>query len=675
MAAQSGNGVSSLPEKVGGAGGMVVHHQHHRGQQQWYPPQQQHHHHHQMDERDAFMSWLRGEFAASNAIIDALCHHLRMMGEPGEYEGVIGCIQQRRCNWNSVLYMQQYFSVAEVVYAFQQVESRKHRRGFDGGGFKGRRTGGGGRFFTRNEGFRDGRESESHNYTADNKDSNVTGSEKLDWADKEAGTKQADKKGTEYPERPESNSLTKSSESSQSGDLQIEANKDDKCDANSDGSCGVENECNSTQVPNGKQNLTITPKTFVGKELCDGKMVNVVDGLKLYEKLLSDSEVSKLVTLVNELRAAGKSGQLQGQTFIVSKRPMRGHGREIIQLGAAPGADFTENEAPAGISKDRKIEPIPVLLQDIIDSLTSKNVFSVKPDSCMIDIFNEGDHSQPNMWPHMVGRPICVLFLTECEITYGKVIESDHRGDYRGCLRLTLEPGSLLVMQGLSADLAKHALPSIRKQRILVTLTKSQLEKTVFGNGPRGPTFAGGPPAAHRGSCPPPSKSSNHSLRPSSAPRHYNSPAPASNVILPPPGPVACPPPNGIQPIYVSTPVPPPPMPFPAPPAPVGWVAPHPRNPPPRVLVPGTGVFFPPCSGNQPNHSLVPPTPSPTTNGPSKEGVPPPPGNGNGGGPGMSSGGDISTPASEVGGGGGDGQKKVEEVNGNAEGSEGVTHE
>ncbi|RAL48058.1 hypothetical protein DM860_017849 [Cuscuta australis] len=668
MATQSGNAVSSLPEKAGGAGGMVMHHQHHMGQQQWYHPP----HHHQMDERDAFMSWLRGEFAASNAIIDAMCHHLRMLGEPGEYEGVIGCIQQRRCNWNSVLYMQQYFSVAEVVYELQQVEYRKHRRGFDGGGFKGRRTGGGGRFFTRNEGFRDGRESDSHNYTSDNKDSNVTGSEKLDSADKEAGTKQADKKGTEYPERPESNSLTKSLESSQSGDLQSEANKENRCDANSDGSCGMENECNSTQVPNGKQNLTITPKTFVGKELCDGKMVNVVDGLKLYEKLLSDSEVSKLVTLVSELRAAGKSGQLQGQTFIVSKRPMKGHGREIIQLGAAHGADVTESEAPAGISKDRKIEPIPVLLQDIIDSLTSKHVFSVKPDSCMIDIFNEGDHSQPNVWPHMVGRPVCVLFLTECEITYGKVIETDHRGDYQGCLRLTLAPGSLLVMQGLSADLAKHALPSIRKLRILVTLTKSQLEKTVSGNGPRGPTFAG-PPAAHRVSCPPPSKSPNHSFRPS-APRHYNSPAPASNVIPPPPAPIACPPlpPNGIQPIFVSTPLPSPPMPFPAPPAPVGWVAtPHPRNPPPpRVLVPGTGVFFPPGSGNPPNHSLVP-TPSPT-NGPSKEDVAPPPGNNNGG-LGMSSGGDISTPVSEV--GDGEGQKKVEVLNGNAESSEGVTNE
>lgn len=39
----------------------------------------------------------------------------------------------------------------------------------------------------------------------------------------------------------------------------------------------------------------------------------MVDGLKLYEELFDDSEVSKFVSLVNDLRAAGKRGQLQGK--------------------------------------------------------------------------------------------------------------------------------------------------------------------------------------------------------------------------------------------------------------------------------------------------------------------------------------------------------------------------
>lgn len=126
MAMPSGNVV--LPDKMqfpsggsggvggaGGGGGVGEIHQHYH--RQWFP-----------DERDGFISWLRGEFAAANAIIDSLCHHMRIVGGPGEYDNVIGCIQQRRCNWNPVLHMQQYFSVAEVIYALQQVAWRRQQR-------------------------------------------------------------------------------------------------------------------------------------------------------------------------------------------------------------------------------------------------------------------------------------------------------------------------------------------------------------------------------------------------------------------------------------------------------------------------------------------------------------------------------------------------------------------
>ena len=117
MAMPSGNKVISdkmqFPSSGGGGGSEI--HQHHYCP--WY-----------MDERDGFISWLRSEFAAANAIIDSLCHHLRSLGDPYEYDTVIGTIQQRRCNWNQVLLMQQYFSVADVVYALQQVALRRQQR-------------------------------------------------------------------------------------------------------------------------------------------------------------------------------------------------------------------------------------------------------------------------------------------------------------------------------------------------------------------------------------------------------------------------------------------------------------------------------------------------------------------------------------------------------------------
>lgn len=122
MTMPSGNVVLSdkMQYPSGGGGGAVAGGEIHQNPRQWFP-----------DERDGFISWLRGEFAAANAIIDSLCHHLRAVGEPSEYDMVIGCIQQRRCNWTPVLHMQQYFSVAEVIYALQQVAWRRQQRYYD----------------------------------------------------------------------------------------------------------------------------------------------------------------------------------------------------------------------------------------------------------------------------------------------------------------------------------------------------------------------------------------------------------------------------------------------------------------------------------------------------------------------------------------------------------------
>lgn len=145
MTMQSGNVVLSdtmqLPTVAGSGGGGVSgggsgSGEIHRLQPcQWF-----------FDERDSFISWLRGEFAAANAIIDSLCYHLRIVGEPGEYDAVIACIQQRRSNWNPVLHLQPYFSVAEVTHALHQASFKRQQtqRHFDqlkGGGKELRRTG------------------------------------------------------------------------------------------------------------------------------------------------------------------------------------------------------------------------------------------------------------------------------------------------------------------------------------------------------------------------------------------------------------------------------------------------------------------------------------------------------------------------------------------------------
>lgn len=105
-----------VPEKMQFPRGSDVHNLTY----QWFP-----------DERDGFVYWLKGEFGAANAIIDSLCQHLRTTGEPDEYDMVFRSIQQRRCNWAPVLYMQQYYSISDVNLTLQQVAWQKQQRRFD----------------------------------------------------------------------------------------------------------------------------------------------------------------------------------------------------------------------------------------------------------------------------------------------------------------------------------------------------------------------------------------------------------------------------------------------------------------------------------------------------------------------------------------------------------------
>lgn len=159
-------------------------------------------------------------------------------------------------------------------------------------------------------------------------------------------------------------------------------------------------------------------------------------------------------------------------------------------------------------------------------------------------------------------------------------------------------------MQGKSTDFARHALPSIRKQRILVTFTKSLPKKSLPNDGQR--------PAASSHWGPPPNRSySNHNNHHHMGPKHYAT-DPTSGVLSVPPIRPTIPPPNSMQPLLVAAPVVPP-MPFPAPvpipPGSTGWTAtPPPRHPPPRVLAPGTGVFLPPPGSSNSSSQQLPAT-------------------------------------------------------------------
>ncbi|RWW63890.1 hypothetical protein BHE74_00028918 [Ensete ventricosum] len=80
--------------------------------------------------RDAMIAWFRGEFAAANAIIDALCSHLAQIGGAAEYEPVFAAVHRRRLNWIPVLHMQKYYSIAEVAAELRVVAANREAASF-----------------------------------------------------------------------------------------------------------------------------------------------------------------------------------------------------------------------------------------------------------------------------------------------------------------------------------------------------------------------------------------------------------------------------------------------------------------------------------------------------------------------------------------------------------------
>lgn len=80
--------------------------------------------------KDAIIAWFRGEFAAANAIIDALCSHLTELsgGEGKEYEAAFNAIHRRRLNWIPILQMQKFYSIADVDMELKAVAMAKKEK-------------------------------------------------------------------------------------------------------------------------------------------------------------------------------------------------------------------------------------------------------------------------------------------------------------------------------------------------------------------------------------------------------------------------------------------------------------------------------------------------------------------------------------------------------------------
>lgn len=541
-----------------------------------------------------------------------MLYHLRVTGEPGEYDHVAACVQQRRCNWSSVLHMQQYYSVAEVMFALEQAAWRKQQqRQFDVMPMpspspvekEGRRQGFGYRPVQRIDNARENNYSHGHGPASsppvevkpekgDGKQSVEASTSEVKDSGLSAASSCEVSHCVERGESPSGSACGKPEPAGtkESGSSQLRGNASESLPKDSE---------TTTPKHDEKQRSVPTPKVFVGND------VNGAEGLKLYEELLDSSEMTRLVSMANDMRNAGLRGELQGQTIVISRKPSKGHGRDLIQLGIPITEGATEDESTAGNFGERKVEAIPSLLQGIFDRLAQTQVLNVKPDYCVIDFFNEGDHSHPFYWPAWYGRPVYTLFLTECDMVFGRAITTEPRGDDTGSIKVSLKMGDLVV-RDRTREPVKHAIPSQRKQRILLTFGKSKPKKFYHSNGMRFPS-----------SITPPLPAWGPSVRSPSIPYGVASPtglmqvaSPTGLIQVPPIRPQHAPPPNGMPPMFVAPAVvAPAAAPFPAavpvplPPTSAGWARPL----APRLPIPGTGVFLPPPGSGHapPSHQLI----------------------------------------------------------------------
>ncbi|XP_075500885.1 RNA demethylase ALKBH10B-like [Primulina tabacum] len=378
--------------------------------------------------KDAIISWFRGEFAAANAIIDTLCSHLTQLesGGAAEYKSVFAAIHMRRMNWIPILHRQKYFSIADIPMELNKVAAKKVEE--------------------RNVAC-----TESCDEKVKNQE--IPAEESAGIIENDGG--EAAREESERDESPESEITDTGSQEVQPSleHVDICSNHED-CDAR----------CAQIKMTKG----------FIAKEPVKGHMVNVVRGLKLYEDVFTDVELSKLNNLVNELRIAGQNGELSDETFVLYNQHVKGNKRELIQLGV-PIFGKIHNDS---MTQKNYVDPIPTLLQGVIEHLIQWHLIPEhrKPNSCIINFFDEGEYSQPFLKPPHLDQPLSTLLLSESTMAFGRTVVNDGEGNYRGPLMLSLKEGSLLVMRGNSSDTARHVMCASLNKRVTITFFRVRAE-------------------------------------------------------------------------------------------------------------------------------------------------------------------------------------------------------
>ncbi|KAL9260953.1 RNA demethylase ALKBH9B-like protein [Drosera capensis] len=221
-------------------------------------------------------------------------------------------------------------------------------------------------------------------------------------------------------------------------------------------------------------------KDFICLERIDRKLVNILDGLELHSGVFSAAEQRRIVDFIYELQESGQKGELRERTYTAPRKWMRGKGRQTIQFGCCYNYATDKDGNPPGILKTEDVDPLPPLFKVIIKRLIRWHVLpaSCVPDSCIVNIYEEGDCIPPHIDNHDFVRPFCTIsFLSECNIVFGTDLKAVGPGEFSGPISIPLPVGTVLVLNGNGADVAKHCVPAVPTKRISITFRRMDVSK------------------------------------------------------------------------------------------------------------------------------------------------------------------------------------------------------
>ncbi|KAI3729066.1 hypothetical protein L6452_17713 [Arctium lappa] len=224
--------------------------------------------------------------------------------------------------------------------------------------------------------------------------------------------------------------------------------------------------------------------------MVNGKNVNVLQGLELHTRVFNAEEQKKIVESVYEFQLMGQRGRLREKTYSEPAKWMRGKGRVTIQFGCFYNYAIDKYGNPPGILRNEEVDPLPPIFKQMIKRMVRWHVLppTCVPNSFIVNIYDEEDCIPPHIDHHDFLRPFCTIsFLTECNILFGsnlKIVGPGEFGEFTGPVSIPLPTGSMLILKGNGADVAKHCVPSVPDKRISITFRRMDERKIPYGYSP-----------------------------------------------------------------------------------------------------------------------------------------------------------------------------------------------